>query len=149
MATVKDLRAQAKAAGITGYSKMNKAALEEALAAGGAPAAEPEKGDRTPAGGTPGIPTEPEKANLTATEKRALKKIGGRPTLLAAANAGKPTEPERGGVTAKDLNQAGAFTAAKKEKPGPPPPITGNAGKPTEPDRGGVNKLERELSGAA
>lgn len=149
MPNVKELKDQAKAAGITGYSSMKKAELVKALEEAGAAPAEAPQGD-----GTPGIPTEPEKANLSPAEEKGLKLIErrGRPTRTASTKAGTPTEPERGGVTPKDLNAKGAFEPAKKPKPDGPPTITGadresGVGVPTEPDRGGVNELERKLAG--
>ena len=156
MTTVKDLKAEAKALGLTGYSRLDKEALEKAVAkaktAPPAPDAEAAAVDETEQLGhenlgaaAPGVPTEPEKANLTDAETKSVgetaKKYGsvGGPI---PKNLGVPTEPEK----------AGNVEPPKPPKPADPKPapnFTGNPdgiGVPTEPDRGGLNKLERKLS---
>lgn len=157
MPNVTELREQAKAADITGYSSMNKAELEKALAEADAPAAD---APEAPADFDPadiGKPTEPEKAGLGDIEEAGLEVRRGGTIKPASPKQGIPSDAERGGVTDKDLHAKNpklapkAFEPAEPAEPKPPPSITGargKAGKPTEPDRGGLNDLERELSGA-
>lgn len=142
MATLKQLKAQAKKAGITGFSKMNKSALEKALGgSGSAPASK--------SGGPVGVPTEAKRGGVTDAEIAAAQEASkASGTSTPDAKIGVPTEPERGGVTDKDL---GKFPEPDEPaKPGPRPSLTGQTngiGVPTEPKRGGINKLEKELSG--
>ncbi len=135
MASVKELRAKAKAAGIKGISSMNKAKLEAALAANDdvTNTVEPE-----PA--AVGEPTEPERGGLSVAEiKNAQATIG---AVGQVKGLGVPTEPEKAGPMAIPK-------VAEVIEPGPRPSHTGQPGKigvPTEPKRGGVNALELELS---
>ena len=158
MATVQELKAAAKDAGLTGYSSKNKDQLKAMLAGAGISVADAEEAATKDTSDLAiGQPTEPEKANLTEQEEKGLKllKVGGRETRTASSKAGIPTEPDRGGVNAKDwhvLNPKakeakGAHEPAEKPKAKEQPSITGNSGAPTEPDRGGVNELERKLAG--
>ncbi len=136
MATVKELKAAAKAAGVKGFSGMNKAALEDALGAVD-PVTEPEPDFP---GASLGEPTEPERGGLTVAEiKNAQATIG---AVGDVPGLGVPTEPEKAGPM-------GIPKVAEKIDPPPRPSHTGQAGPvgvPTEPERGGVNALELELS---
>lgn len=133
MSKLSDLKDLAAEAGVEGYDDMTIAALEKAL---------------TP---TPlvGVPTEPDKANLTENELESAVLAGeavAPDTAAAVENLGVPTEPEKVG---------GATEVADPVPLVPPPPpahsgadIEAGIGIPTEPDRGGLNPTEIELSGA-
>lgn len=140
MATLKELKAEAKVVGITGFSSMNKAKLEKALAE---VAANNEAANAPPDEGPEpdmGEPTQPERGGLSVAEiKNAQATIGAAGKV---PGLGVPTEPEKAG----DMSIP---KVAEKITPGPRPSHTGQAGKvgvPTEPKRGGVNALELELS---
>ncbi len=138
MATLKELKAEAKAAGIKGFSSMNKAKLEAVLDASTNDVAGPDAVEPEPIG--VGEPTEPERGGLTVAEiKNAQATIGAAGQVKGL---GVPTEPEKAG----DMSIP---KVAEKIKPGPSPSHTGQTdgiGVPTEPKRGGVNPLELELS---
>ncbi len=137
MATLKELKAEAKAAGITGFSSMNKAKLEAVLDASTNDVAGPDAVEPEP---DMGEPTEPERGGLSAAEiKNAQATIGAAGQVKGL---GVPTEPEKAGPM-------GIPEVAEKIEPGPRPSHTGQTGGvgvPTEPERGGVNALELELS---
>ncbi len=137
MATVKELKAAAKAAGVKGFSSMNKAKLEAALDASTADVAGPDAVEPEPALGEP---TQPERGGLTVAEiKNAQATIGAAGDV---PGLGVPTEPEKAGPM--EIPKV-----AEKIDPPPRPSHTGQAagvGVPTEPKRGGVNALELKLS---
>ncbi len=139
MATLKELKAEAKAAGIAGFSSMNKARLEATLDAATNDVAGPDAVEPEPIADV-GEPTEPERGGLTVAEiKNAQATIGAAGQV---PGLGVPTEPDKAG----DMSIP---EVAEKIRPGPSPSHTGQAGEigvPTEPKRGGVNALELELS---
>lgn len=146
MPTLQALRAEAKAVGLPRYSRMNKAALADAL--GTPPTSHAEESGHTE---RPliGVPTEPEKANLSEAEMETAI-IAGRKAASAGGstveNLGVPTEPEKAGIF-PDPEPSQPLSAQ------PQPAHSGNdieagIGVPTEPDRGGLNPLEVKLSGA-
>ncbi len=131
MSKLSDLKDEAADAGVEGYEDMTIAALEDALA-------------------TPllvGVPTEPDKANLTEAEMENAV-VAGTAILPdvkpGIENLGVPTEPEK----------VGGATEVKPHEPLPtlPPPahsgadIEAGIGIPTEPDRGGLNATEVKLT---
>lgn len=133
MPTVSDLREEAKAAGHTGYSKLNK---DDLLALLGYT-------EQTGEGFDPG-----EAVEVAAGETGTLDDD--------AAPVGVPTEPDRGGL---NPDERAAF-APPGPPPAPAatrpagPSITGSydakegIGVPTEPERGGLTDTERALHGA-
>ena len=155
MASVKALRKLAKSAGLTGYSKWNKAKLEKALAGGAEPVdAPPEPAAEEPEFAPIGVPND--ESQVTDLEMRAahIASKAAAPPVQGRTRAGIPTEPERGGITDKDMDIAtgGKEGAAKRSQPPEPPPSpshtgqSGGIGVPTEPERGGVTDLELELA---
>ncbi len=124
MATVKELKAQAKAKGIKGFSTMKKAELEKALGGGGkakapskAKAAEPAKGKPKDLSGL--IKLEPK--NFTAASKltfeiaQNLRKNGISKNAMNLANAVLEEEAKRYSKRTSNPTLAGLSTVIKRQ----------------------------------
>lgn len=122
MATTKQMKEAAKAAGLTGYSKLSKDELEALLAANGVTvdddetAAAAAQGDDDPVDDSKfapiGYPNEPEDAGLTDNEKldthpRVKDEPIAGPDRHALDQVGVPTEPEKAGLNEIEKRQLG------------------------------------------
>ncbi len=149
MSSLKELKAEAKAADIEGYSALNKAQLEGALGYTTDEEAGPQEAAPAP---LVGVPTRSDAwiaANLTEAELETAIIAGeaaAPDTAAAVKNLGVPTEPEKAGE--------GPPAQPAPRPPSTPPPshsgadIEAGIGIPTEPDNGGLNATEIRLSGA-
>ncbi len=149
MSTLKELKTEAKTAGISGYSAMNTAQLEAALGYTTDEQPDPPAPAEAP---LIGVPTRSAKwiaDNLTEAELETAiiaAEVADPAPSEPVENLGVPTEPEKTG-------EGPPAEPAPRPPKAPPPSHSGNdieagIGIPTEPDRGGLNPTEIAASGA-